>query len=189
MSRPIGAALVLLLALGACGVPSDDSPREISPARVPFGLLEPDRPPSTRAEGLVRKTDVFLVTDDRLTTVARDVPEPITPGKVVRILLDGPTNAEAAMNLRSAIATTSGVSATTPANGLVSVELGRSFATSGPSNQVLGVAQLVYTVTALPGVDRVSFTLNGRPAEVPLGDGTLTTRPVGRADFQAVAPR
>ena len=40
------AAAVLLLAAAACGVPTDDAPRQIPADRVPFDLLSPQRTPS-----------------------------------------------------------------------------------------------------------------------------------------------
>jgi spore germination protein GerM len=42
--------------------------------------------------------------------------------------------------------------------------------------------------TGIPGVDRVRFEVDGEPAEIPRGDGTLTNRPVGRGDYALAAP-
>jgi spore germination protein GerM len=47
---------------------------------------------------------------------------------------------------------------------------------------------MVYTATAIAGVDGVRFEVAGEPAEVPRGDGTLTGRPVDRSDYQLDAP-
>ncbi len=184
------AALVVVgaLLLSGCGVPNDAAPREISRDRVPFGLLDPDQPSSTVPGPSTARAEIFLVAADKLVPVTREVAAPATADKAVEALLSGPTNAEAARNLRTAIVTTSGLSASAPVAGLVTVELGRAFATSGASSQVLAVAQLVYTVTSLPGASRVSFTVAGRSVAVPLGDGTLTNSAVTRADFPVVAP-
>jgi hypothetical protein len=52
-ARRLAAAAVLLLA-AACGVPTDETPRQIPADRVPFDLLNPDLespaspPPSAR---------------------------------------------------------------------------------------------------------------------------------------------
>lgn len=182
----------LLLAgwlLAACGVPLDASPREIDPDRVPFGLLEPDQPGSTTVpQSMQASAEVYLVRGDRLVAVVRDVPTPPTAEKAVMALLRGPTDEEAKIGLRTAITTTGGVSVSGPEDGLVRIELGRSFATSGAGDQVLGLAQLVFTVTALPEASRVLFTVSGRPVEVPAGDGTLTGSPLGRENFRPMAP-
>lgn len=44
--RRLVAAAVLLLA-AACGVPTDDAPRQIPAERVPFDLLNPQLSPAT----------------------------------------------------------------------------------------------------------------------------------------------
>jgi spore germination protein GerM len=59
---------------------------------------------------------------------------------------------------------------------------------SGTAQQALGIAQFVYTATEIPGVERVRFRVGGQPAEVPRGDGTLSSRAVDRSDYPSVAP-
>ena len=187
MRRRAIAALASLLV--SCRIPSDESPRAIDPDGVPFGLLEQDQPGST-VDGSARvPVDVFFVGNDRLVAATRDVAAPVTADKAVQALLSGPTNTEAGRNLRTAIAATAAISVTPPVDGLIRIELSPSFATPGATNQVLAVAQIVYTVTALFPESRVSFTLAGRPVEVPVDDGTLTRSPVGRTEFATVAPQ
>jgi len=187
--RTVTLLAVVCCLCSGCGVPFDDSPREIDPGRVPFGLLEEDATSSTTISPAARAAaELYLIRSDRLARVTRDIAIPLTPQKLVVALLQGPTDAEAAANLRTAITATSGASATEPEAGLVRVELGRSFATSGAADQVLAIAQLVFTVTGVPGASRVSFTVSGRPVEVPTADGTLSSAPLGRSDFVALAP-
>ncbi len=38
--RRLAAAVAVALSLGACGIPSEGSPRVVSDRDVPFGLLE-----------------------------------------------------------------------------------------------------------------------------------------------------
>lgn len=189
MRRAAIAITIACCLLAGCGIPVDDAPRQIDPERVPFELLEPDTTTtSTVATSTQVSAEIFLVRDDRLAAVTRDVSAPVTPQRLVAALLRGPTNVEAGANLRTAITTMSGIIAFGPDAGLVRVELGRAFATSGASDQVLAFAQLVYTVTSVPGASLVAFTVSGRAVEAPAGDGTLKGDPLGRADYPTLAP-
>ncbi|MGH9263656.1 MAG: GerMN domain-containing protein [Acidimicrobiales bacterium] len=182
------AALLPVLAMG-CGVPTDREPRAIPDERVPFGLLDPEPTSTTSAPPTATSTariTVFLVDGDRLAPVARDVPAPPTPDKALRALLGGARREEVAANVRTALGAAAGASATA-ADGLVRVELGTALPSTAGREQVLAVAQIVYTLTALPGVDAVTFTLSGRAVEVPAGDGTLTSGALRRSDYASVA--
>jgi len=50
------------------------------------------------------------------------------------------------------------------------------------------VAQLVYACTQFPGVIGVQVLVDGEPAEVPTGEGKLTSRPLTRFDFPTLGP-
>lgn len=183
--------VVLALAVSGvgCGVPTDEGPRPIPHDRVPFELLDPapipTTPPGTPA-GSASAT-VFMVAGDRLAPVPRNVPAPASPEKVLQALFDGVVPEEAARNLRSAVARTTQVSVAEEPGGRLRVELTPAFLATATDQQALAVAQIVYTLTGLPGVDSVSFTVEGRPVEVPSGDGALKSGPVRRADLASVA--
>ena len=55
-------------------------------------------------------------------------------------------------------------------------------------DQLLALAQLVFTLTARPGIGQVRFTLRGEAIQVPRADGSLVATPVSRDDYSAVAP-
>ena len=190
MSRARLAVVGMLAVVAvACGVPTDSEPRALPPERVPFGLLDPTSTPSTTPaspEGAVSLT-VYLVTQERLTAVTRDVPPPVGPEQALQALLAGVNQREAASGMRSAIAPATEARTTAVAGGEVRVDLNRAFLSGGTKEQILAVAQIVYTVTALPGLDSVAFTLSGRSVEVPSADGKLRAGPLRRSDFAAVA--
>jgi spore germination protein GerM len=58
----------------------------------------------------------------------------------------------------------------------------------GGTEQLIALAEIVYTATARPGVGQVSFTLEGEPIEIPRGDGSLTSDAVTRGDYRELAP-
>lgn len=177
------------LALVGCGVPSDSAPRTIPPENVPFGLLDLDTTiPSTTVPDVSLTLEAYLVAGSRLAVVGRVMSSPVTPSGSLQALLLGPTADEAGRGLRTAIGTDSGLSVSPVDAGQVRIELGESFGATSASDQILAIAQIVYTVTALPGVEKATFTLAGRAVDVPTGDGTLTSGPLGRQDFPGLAP-
>lgn len=188
----LGAARLALLPLAAlaCGVPTDSNPRTVPDNRVPFGLLDAGTTSTSSAGATATSTTasitVFLVDGDRLTAVPRNVPAPATPEKALGVLLGGVAPEEVARNVRTALDAAAGTSVTA-ANGLARVELGTALPGTAGREQILAVAQIVYTLTALPGVDAVAFTFSGRPVEVPSGDGTLTSGALRRSDYASVA--
>jgi spore germination protein GerM len=178
----LAAALLCLLA--GCGVPADPAPRSIPDEEVPFGLLgtttTATRPaPTTRAV-------VFLVEGDRLVPVLRQVQAPATPDTVLATVAAGPTPPEAAAGLRTALVT--GVGLSHVAAGTATVRLDRDFVAADLREQILALAQLVYTVTELPGIRGVQFAFDGQPAEVPTAHGHLKAGAVSRADFAVIGP-
>ncbi|WNV77668.1 GerMN domain-containing protein [Geodermatophilus sp. DSM 44513] len=135
-----------------------------------------------------REVAVFFVRDVRLEAVPRQVAE-WRPQTAVDLLLAGPTQAEVVSGLRTALGPQDVAVLSGPdGSGTAVVAVSREFAGLGGGNQLLAVAQLVWTVTQFPEVDRVRVSLDGVLLEVPTDRG-LTDRPVSRADYGSVASR
>jgi hypothetical protein len=176
------------LALSACGVGAQSAPHPIDRADVPFGLVERAEAPATPSPAPYSFT-IFLVAGDRLQAATRGSQSPPTPGAQLRRLLQGPTPTEADAGLRTLLTPDVAVDHVRVADGIATISLSGANAAQPPgSDRALAVAQLVYTATAIPGVERVRFEVDGEPAEIPRGDGTLTNRPVGRDDYALAAP-
>jgi hypothetical protein len=189
------AVLVLVLAVlvGACGVRSDPEPRQLAVERVPYGLLDdaaaattiPSTPSVPKAA-----VNVYFVRADRMVAVVRQVNAPLSVTKSLLALLFGVQGDEAAAGIRSAIDPTAEIQTRSLDGGIYVVDLSPEFAQGTTNEQILGLAQIVYTATELPGVTGIRFTLNGVPIEAPTPSGT-TADPVGRdvfADFDPVPP-
>jgi spore germination protein GerM len=71
---------------------------------------------------------------------------------------------------------------------VATVDLSSPLGTVGGSDQVLAVAQIVYTLTASRYIDSVRFAINGKAIEVPDSSGSLAKTPRGRADYRRLAP-
>ena len=186
------ALLVLLLALttAACGVQSDGAPRALPADDVPYALLE-EAPPTTVTPTVpavpTAPVNVYFVRGDRMYPVVRQVNAPPSVAKGLTALLFGPEEAEATSGVRSAISPTAAIQARAIDPATYLVDLSAEFAQGSVSEQVFGLAQVVWTATDIPGVTGVRFTLNGQPIQVPTPTGS-TGEPVGREAFAELGP-
>ncbi len=186
----VAVCIVTLATLvGGCGVGAQSNPQVIDRAEVPFGLAQRDRSAPTTAPQVGVSYTLFFVAGDRLRAVTRSTPTSLGPAATLRQVVRRPDRAETEAGLRTLLPPDLEIDGVTIERGTATVALGGSGAAkSATDQQVLGIAQLVFTATGLAGVDRVRFEVDGEPAEIPRGDGTLSTRPVDRADYPAVAP-
>lgn len=186
MKRLLSAGAALFV-LTSCGLPTSSTPERIDPARVPYGLLQRhNTTPSAPAAGPA--TTVYLTDGNRLTAATRRVTGLNVPAEALRALLEGPTAPEAARGVVSDIPSQTRLLSLDLNGSVASVDLSDDFGTAGGSQQVLAVAQIVYTLTASRFIDAVTFSLAGKPIEVPDGSGSLSTAPRSRADYRREAP-
>jgi Sporulation and spore germination len=178
------AAASLVVLLVACDPGSQDSPEAISRHDVPFQLLETTSTTSTgRNAGTETPFSAYLVAGDRLVAVTRSAPGEVDARVVLRSLLEGPTADEGRLGITSAIPSGTRVRKVHQADtGVLTVDLARGFLTKG-GDETLAVAQLVWTLTGLPGVDSVRFRVAGEPVQVPTGNRALARGAVTRDDF------
>ena len=178
---------VLAVVLSACGVGNDPSPKVVAAKTVPYGLLHTSTP-TTTANPPSQYVTVYFGGPQRLVAVSRAVPAPATIRSAVEALAQGPTNAESAEGLVSPISTATPLTVSHLATPTVRVTVGPTFTSLSGKDQTIAVAQLVYTVTAFPGVTAVDVRLNGKSVAVPTGNGSLGREPLGRKQFASLAP-
>lgn len=112
-------------------------------------------------------------------TVTRQVPT-ARPSDTLDALLAAPSDGDIAAGLATSLV---GLTAAVRQSGRIAVvDLGELPPAATDEVQA-PYAQIVYTLTALEGIDAVRFTLDGDPVAVPQGDGSLTEIPVGRASY------
>lgn len=179
------AVLAATLLLGGCTLGVQDRP-------VPFDATSTATPSSTVSDPgdvwRVRSVEVFLVHDDRLIKVHRDVAVQAGERPAVAALVSPVTESEAHEGLRTALPTPIGSLEVTLDGKTARVGLPKGFDDIGVPDQILGVAQIVYTLTAVGGVDAVQFIKGGEPVAVPNGAGRLMPGPVDRSDYAVIAP-
>lgn len=184
MSVRIVALVGIVAVLGSCGVPTETSAEVADPEDVPFGLLDEEREPAGGAPAGQRVVEIFLHDDDEriLVPVDRRLDD-ASLGAVLDELEEGPSDLEANAGLRSALTEIDAVAGIEVVDGIAEVELSEGFRDISGSEQLVALAQIVYTATARPGIGQVSFSLDGEPVEIPIGDGSLTSGTVTRSDY------
>jgi spore germination protein GerM len=192
VKRPLTVVVLAAVAvLAACGVPTEQSPQALPAKNVPFQLLAPTaEATSTTVLSTSKATtriSIYLANaDGELVPTRRQVEAPATIGKAVGTLLRGPTEEEANMWHTAITSDTKLLHAEPPVDGLVTIDLSRQLLDITGRQQILALAQVVYTATALADVDRVLFRFDGKPKEVPNGDGKLTASPLGRLSYRGL---
>ena len=186
-TRRGAAALLALIVLSSCGIPVEDSARPISADDIPVTIPSPAPVRTAPADPTPASVELFFVQGSRLAPVRREAPIPLSAERTIAEIARGPTPAERGQGFRTALPTELRLAGTVAA-AVPLIEVTESFTRVEGEEHILALAQLVFTLTGLPGVDGVSFGLAGRPVEVPTGDGVLKRGPLRRPDFQAVAP-
>ncbi|HEY0397910.1 MAG TPA: GerMN domain-containing protein [Acidimicrobiia bacterium] len=200
LRRPLGLVLVaagLLLAAAACSAPIDSGPRTLRAAAIPADLRGETTTTSTTvlSTGDSEEVTVYFIRadastgQDRLVPVKRRVTPPASVEKAVQKLFAGPTTQELLSGLRTAISFGPTVMSASIEAHIVTVNVSKNFAFGQPTEQINAFAQVVFTATDVAGVTGVLFAVNHRPQEVPSGDGSSTSAPLGRGSYPQVTPR
>jgi spore germination protein GerM len=180
------ALLVAVVAVGGCGSGAQSSPQQLDRNDVPFGLLEAPTttaPPTTAPIAKYPFLVYFILEDGAVAAVrtASQHPDTTTVGGA---LLEGPTPDELRVGMHSAIPSRSINRFGTASKHTVTIDLQPSFLDVSGATQKQALTQLVFTMTALRGVTQVRFLLDGKPTTVPRLNGTITSGPVHRADYE-----
>ncbi|HEY5836170.1 Gmad2 immunoglobulin-like domain-containing protein, partial [Streptomyces sp.] len=135
------------------------------------------------------RTAVYFVQAGKLSAAPRTVAAPATAAGALRALLAGPNAYERAHGRGSAIPSHTNLRSLAVTARVATVDLSGRYddGAAGPSARQR-LAQVVFTATRFPGIEKVRFAVDGRAVtafgaqRIPLG------RPVGRADFEDVSP-
>ncbi len=179
------ALLIMVAAASACGVPTDRAPHSL-----PGGVVHPVLPATSeesvvtgdRAAGDSAGLSVFLVKGSGVIAVRRIGPAGSLE-TALDLLLAGPVKEELDAGVRTAITPGTRLHSARLDGSTAVVDLTAAFVDVGGEEQILAVAQVVLTATAVAGVEQVRVALDGNDVEIPLFDGTLAQRPLTAADY------
>ncbi len=191
--RAAGGAVALALLAAGCAIPTQGAPSSIPPSRVPFNLLNPHLPTTTTTQptpsSLVPVKVFFLDSNSRLQPESRVVASPAPLTSIISSMLAGPTTAETASGVFTAIPSDVAVLSTTSQGGVVTVNMNTDFGQINGTSTELAVAQIVATVAAENGLGTgVIFEIEGQRTSVPIANGSQVAGPVYLIEFLSAAP-
>jgi len=203
MKRIAIAVIVLALLAASCGndvgnagpltQPPPDQPTTSIPTTVRgtnSTTAPTTQPPADPSDPVDQQfVELFFGTENSAVSVIRAVDTPAVGANAIRALIEGPTPAEGDSGLWTSIPADTLLLGLKIENGLATIDLSREFEVGGGSYNILSrLAQVVYTLTQFPTVDRVLFYLDGQPVDVFSGEGVVLEHPVGRADYATILP-
>jgi hypothetical protein len=190
MRRSIAVVLTLAAVSSCGGLRAEDNDHPLDAAEVPYDLLAAPtttttEPPPPTTTTLPWRTNLWYVAGERVVPAPRQLREQPDVAQVLRLLLNGPSDDQPLV--RSALDTGDATVAGQPVGGTLTIELRPDFGARSPSEQVLALAQLLFTVTEVPGVGRVVFRIGDADLAVPLPNGQLAQGSVSRDDYAVLA--
>jgi spore germination protein GerM len=190
--RLMVALLGTLLLAAACSAPVDSGPKTLRAASLPEDLRAETSSTTTTTAPTGESEEVtiyFIGSDQRLSPVKRLVSPPVTVEKVLQKLFAGPTTAEGVSGLRTAISPDTTVLGAPIEARIAIVNVSKSFAFGPVDDRIRAYAQVVFTAVDVGGVTGVLFSVNGHRQEVPAGDGSNQSAPLGRGSYPEYTPR
>jgi spore germination protein GerM len=184
MSAARGLALALVTLCG-CGVQAQDGPERLPPELLPPELRRSAEPTASSLSSPVATTvPVYLVEDGRLVRQEQPAQGRTVEQALVRLM----TAADAQGRRRSAVPPGTVVQRLDVRGQVLVVELSAPFAQVRGRDQVLAVAQVVWTATEFPAVRRVDVRVEGRRIDLPVERGAVSAGPASREDYRSVGP-
>lgn len=185
------AMLLVVAALGGCGVGTDAAPRRIAQENVPHDLLGVSTTTVTSEPTNTVKERIYLVkSDQRLVPVLRDVQASPTVTVLLQSLLDPVSEEETEEGYRTSIPPGTHLTrAASPvgADGLVRLDLSEHLYDVDGDGLKRALAQITWTATEIDGVEQVEFWIGGNLREVVDEKGAAKRR-VGRSDYCTFGP-
>ena len=172
-----------MMLLAGCGVGVQNHATSIPSRAIPPELLSPRETAAPSASQPASTSTIYLVRNGVLVVVHRPADETSTLQALLRSLLQGPTDTETQSGLVTAISTNPVLNRVTFSGSIANIDLASTFGDIRGQEQILATAQVVMTAVGFPGIHAVQISLDSMPADVPLTDGTLVSRPLVRSDY------
>ena len=191
MPRP-RVLILLVLALLAAGCGDDgggdaepDPTTTTTPTTTTSVTTAPTPPSSVPATDV--SAVVFFSRDGTVATAGRAVEPPAVAAGALEALLEGPDDFEAGLGMTSAIPLGTQLLGVTIEGGLATVDVSGAFLADLGDDTALRVAQVVFTATQFPTVDRVTLQIESVSAPT-VGLEAVPVIAVDRSDFEEQTP-
>lgn len=186
----LGAGVLLGRTLGDKEREQPETPGESTEAPEPTGTVEPGDDTPAGEPAKTTTVRVYLSRGEYLGVAARTVPETkAVATAAMQELLAGTSAAEQGWGLSSQIPAGTKLRGLTVNDGTARVDLSGEFAAGGGTlSATMRLAQVVYTLTQFPSVQRVVLLIDGTQIDVFSGEGIVLDHPQTRADYEPVLP-
>jgi len=184
------SAAALLAACGGSGGGSSPTPATtVTVTATPSTLPSPTTTPTATASATTTLSLYFL-RGEMLGVAERRVPLTTKPATAaMKALLAGPTTAEKAAGLTSAVPGGTHLLGLSIDGTTARVDLSAQFAAGGGSLSMQArVAQVVYTLTQFKTVRAVAFLLDGNAVDALGGEGLMLSQSQRRSDWRGFEP-
>ncbi|WP_234383031.1 Gmad2 immunoglobulin-like domain-containing protein [Streptomyces dysideae] len=167
----------------APGTPGTTTPTTPGTTRTPA-------PPTTTGGGPRQvRASVYFLHGEKISPAPRTVTAPSTAAGALHALLAGPSRYERGHERTTAIPSGTTLHSVAVDRRVATVDLSGRYDDGGGSLSMRArLAQVVFTATRFPSIEKVRFELDGKPVTAFGGEGIVLNEPVGRADFEDFAP-
>lgn len=175
---PVRAVLLVAMVLTGCGVDTQPAPEPVPAERLPSPLVAPGE------SGPVAQVRVWGARDGRLVPVFAELRDTGLRARLTALLELGepgqrpPTALPAETRLLSVVWT----------GDRVDLTLSPDLRSTPVADLPLALGQLVFTVTELPGAQRVQVRAGDERVPYVDATGRTLTRPLVRGDFDGLVP-
>jgi hypothetical protein len=180
------ALTVFALATVGCGVHPSDKASFQADESVPFGLLDATTTTAGTTPPAPDAITVRVCLIDNTGTVQplpRTMPAGFEIIDLAKATAQGPSAVERQTGWTTGLPGPELVASVTVSGGVAAVDLTEPFTSMPTDDQLKAVTQLVCTLTGQPGIGQVQFTVDRVPVAVPRGDGSASSDPVSRNDY------
>ncbi|QYG92771.1 GerMN domain-containing protein [Iamia sp. SCSIO 61187] len=176
-SAPVALLALLVALLAGCGIPTDGEPRPLADEATPPAADPQPELGDTTAQ-------VYLVNnDERLVPRPRALEGAKTPVTVLEALLLPTSEEEEADGLQTQIPALTTIVGVTEEDGILAVDLSAEWGELLVPDALYAYAQVVLTLTELPGVEGVRFLVEGQPVDAAPTVNETPTEVVEAEDY------
>lgn len=180
--RSLAAPVLVCVLLSGCGVRGQDGPERLPPGVVPSALRSPAA--SSTLTPTPTTVSIYLVEDGRLVRQEQPASRRAVQDALAALLSAGASQG----SRRSAVPPGTAVERLVLRGERLSLDLSEQFGEVRGQDQLLAVAQVVWTATELPPVREVDVRVGGRRIELPVEQGEVSSGPAQRRDYWSVRP-
>jgi hypothetical protein len=147
------------------------------------------QPPATGGGPRQVRASVYFLHGEKVSPAPRTVTTPAAAAGALRALLAGPSPYERGHGRTTAIPSGTTLNSVVVNGRVATVDLSGRYDDGGGSLSMRArLAQVVFTATRFPTIEKVRFELDGKPVTAFGGEGIVLNGPVGRADFEDLSP-